>query len=363
MDAGAMDTGVMDTMDQTLPFELNAETLPAYLAARGLLPDPGKARARLLTGGVSNQAFWVDGPGGPCVVKQARPRLAVAMEWRADVNRVIREAEALDWLHARIGPPRIPRLLHLDRQAKVLVMEAIAPPAENYKTRLLRGEVEPALAEGFGALLAEIHNATADQATRARFEDATYFDQLRLSPYYGTVAERHPLLAGRLALLRRECLEARTCLVHGDYSPKNILVREGTLVLLDYEVAHWGNPSFDLGFALTHYLCKALHLPALGAAFVEAARLFWRSYQALCRLPPPSRANAGHHLAAIMLARMDGKSPLEYFTDEGRRDTVRRIARAALLAERAGIDGLIAAVAAAAAAAGASPCLRAEPRP
>jgi 5-methylthioribose kinase len=224
------------------------------------------------------------------------------------------------------------------------VMEAIAPPAENYKTLLLRGEVQPALAEAFGHLLAEIHNATADEATRARFDDATFFDQLRLSPYYGTVAERHPDLAPRLAALRSECLEQRYCLVHGDYSPKNILVRDGGLVLLDYEVAHWGNPSFDLGFALTHYCAKALHLPAHGPAFIAAARRFWAVYQGAVRLPAASRAHAGHHLAAVLLARMDGKSPLEYFTDEARRALVRRLTRHALLAPETTLDAVIAAV-------------------
>ena len=337
----------MPAMDQTLPLTLDETNLPAWLAAQGLVPAGVEVRVRVLSGGVSNQAFWVDGPQGPCVVKQARPRLAVQMEWRADVNRIVREAEALEWLHERIGPPRIPRLLHLDRAAKVLVMEAIQPPAENYKTVLLRGEVEGALAGQFGALLAEIHNATADAATHKRFDDATFFDQLRLSPYYGTVAERHPDLAPRLAELRTECLEARYCLVHGDYSPKNILVRAGGLVLLDYEVAHWGNPSFDLGFALTHYCAKALHLPRHGAAFIDAARRFWGRYQADVTLPPASRAHAGHHLAAVLLARMDGKSPLEYFTDEAKRDTVRGLTRRALLAEGTSIDAVIAAVEAA----------------
>jgi len=346
-----------DAMDQTLSQELDVGNLSAYLAAQGLVSSPAGVRVRLLTGGVSNQAFWVEGvaePGGALVVKQARARLAVQMEWRADVNRIVREAEALQWLHARIGPPRIPRLLHLDRQAKVLAMEAILPPAENYKTILLRGEIDPALPEQFGCLLAELHNATADAATRERFADARFFDQLRLSPYYGTVAERHRELAPRLAELRAECLEACFCLVHGDYSPKNILVRpphgsgksEARLVLLDYEVAHWGNPSFDLGFALTHYCAKALHLPRHGTAFIAAARSFWAAYQVGVRLSPASRARAGHHLAAILLARMDGKSPLEYFTEEPKRERVRRLTRAALQADATTIDAVIAAVAA-----------------
>ena len=45
-----------------------------------------------------------------------------------------------------------------------------------------------------------------------------------------------------------------------------------------------------------------------------------------------------------MLARMDGKSPLEYFADEGLREVVRTLARAALLREDTTIATVIAAV-------------------
>lgn len=331
-------------MDQHLPIVLNEENLPAWMARQGWLADTAGVRVRVMTGGVSNQAFWVEGPHGVCVVKQARPRLAVATEWRADVGRIVREAEAMQWLGERIGDPRIPHLLHLHREAKVLAMEAVLPPAENYKEILLRGEVDLAQASQFGALLAEIHSETADPETREAFGDATYFDQLRLAPYYGTVAERHPDVAGQMESLRAECLEERFCLVHGDYSPKNVLVRAGGLVLLDYEVAHWGNPCFDIGFALTHYLCKAIHMPGIGRAFAAAALMFWEVYRSRVDLPKKSRARAGTHLAGIMLARMDGKSPLEYFTGEGRRDRVRSIAKAALLERKTTVDSVIDAV-------------------
>jgi len=331
-------------MDQHLPMVLDEANLASYLATRGLLQTGETVVVRELSGGVSNRAFWVEGPRGALVVKQARARLAVKMEWRADVRRVVREAEAMQWLHERLGPPRIPRMVHLDREAKALVMEAVPPPAENYKTRLLAGWVEMDRARDFGLLLAEIHTLTATRETRDQFQDATFFDQLRLSPYLDTTGERHPDLAPRLAELRRECLEQRYCLVHGDYSPKNVLVRPTGLVLLDYEVAHWGNPSFDLGFALTHYLCKSMHLPEQGGAFIDAARFFWRAYQDRVRLTPASRANAGYHLAAIMLARMDGKSPLEYFNDERRKAVVRRLTRTALSVSGTTVDHMIDAI-------------------
>jgi len=345
--------------------ELTPETVPAWLAAHGLAADPGAVRARELPLGVSNRTFWVDRPEGPVVVKQARARLAVAMEWLADVRRIVREAEAMAWLHARIGPPAIPRMLALDRTEMVLAMEAILPPAENYKTLLLAGNVDLGLAEQWGALLARIHSVTQDAATREAFGDATFFDQLRMSPYYDTVAARHPALAARVAELRAECMQRPYCLVHGDYSAKNMLVRPaapgtvasgnrasgddpaagGTLILLDYEVAHFGNPSFDLAFALTDYLMKALHLPRHAPALLEAARRFWSIYQQRVTVPPESRAQAGAHLAAVMLARVDGKSPFEYFTDARRQEQVRALTGTVLRNRMGSVDAVIAAVA------------------
>ncbi len=323
------------------PPALTAATLPAYLARHGLAAQPEQVRARELTGGVSNRAWWVDRPEGPVVVKQARAQLAVSMEWRADVRRIIREAEAMAWLHERLGPPAIPRMILLDRDALALVMEAIPPPAANYKQLLLAGQADPALAEQLAEMLARIHNLTQDDATRRRFGDARFFDQLRMSPYYDTVAARHPPLAPALARLRRDCLESTWCLVHGDFSAKNLLLREGRLVLLDYEVAHFGNPSFDVGFLLNDYVMKALHLPRFAAALLECARRFWSVYRARVQVPAAALRWAGPHLAALMLARVDGKSPFEYFTDPAKQNVVRELARAALLAGDTSIEGVL----------------------
>ena len=321
---------------------LRLESLAAYLAEQGLVSDPATVKIKQLTGGVSNLALWVDWPGGAFVIKQALAQLAVEMEWHADVRRIIREAEAMEWLRERVGPPAIPALLHLDRQRMVLVMEAVMPPAEEYKSLLLNGDVSQELAKAFGRLLARIHSATTDDASRERFADTAMFEQLRLSPYLDAAAARNPDLADRLMSLREACLEDTHCLVHGDYSPKNVLVREGELILLDYEVAHFGNPAFDLGFALTHYLCKALHVPGRGQDLIAAARAFWAAYGERTTLPEGARA--GLHLGAVMLSRMDGKSPLEYFTDPARQETVRHIARTALLENWVEIDNLIDAV-------------------
>lgn len=291
---------------------LTAETLPAFLIARGHLPQGSIVRVRGLSGGVSNHVFWVDTPQGAWVVKQAREKLAVDQDWHADVQRVAREAEALRWWHKRLGSEAVPALLWLERDFCALGMSAIGGDAENYKQRLLAGRCNAQEAERFGTLLAALHACTTDEATHIRFANTSYFQQLRLDPYYATAAQRHPDLAPRFHTLRQDCLLHCACLVHGDYSPKNALVRDGQLFLLDYEAAHWGNPSFDLAFALTHFLAKALHLPAARPQLLRCAEAFWQGYTHANPLPQAFYQYLGWHLGAMLLARVDGKSPLEY---------------------------------------------------
>ena len=111
----------------------------------------------------------------------------------------------------------------------------------------------------------------------------------------------------------------RETLVHGDYSPKNVLVRDGKLVLLDHEVIHFGDPAFDLGFSLTHFLSKAHHLAGKRAAFAEVARFHWSTYrEEVGDLPwtEDLEERAARHTLGCLLARVAGRSPLEYL-DEG----------------------------------------------
>jgi aminoglycoside phosphotransferase (APT) family kinase protein len=110
-------------------------------------------------------------------------------------------------------------------------------------------------------------------------------------------------------------------LVHGDFSPKNVLVYGGRLVLLDHEVAHFGDPAFDLGFSLTHLLSKAHHLVATRDAFGRAALDYWRVYSATIGDLPwrgDLEPRAVRHTLACLLARVAGRSPLEYLDAEER---------------------------------------------
>jgi 5-methylthioribose kinase len=142
-------------------------------------------------------------------------------------------------------------------------MNCAPDPATTWKALLMAGTIDVRIAERAGTLLGQIHARSASKSELLHaFEDCSYFDELRLDPYLRTTAERHPALSVPLATLLDELSSTHVCLVHGDYSPKNLLVLEnGSILLLDHEVAHWGNPAFDTAFALSHLCLKALKFP------------------------------------------------------------------------------------------------------
>jgi aminoglycoside phosphotransferase (APT) family kinase protein len=309
--------GGMD--DLSIDIEL-PEALLAYLRARGILAPEDRPVVRPLVGGVSNRTILVEIPEhAPFVVKQALCRLRVAVEWRADPERIHREARALEYLSQLIPPGSVPQLLFEDRRQHVIGMSAVPEPHRNWKDHLLEGQIGLDRVRQFALLLGAIHSKSSEDSSLAsgEFADRSFFDALRLEPYYRYSAQQVPAAKAFLGRLVEETLATRIALVHGDYSPKNILIYLDRLVLLDHEVAHFGDPAFDLGFSLTHLLSKALHLPSCRHEFLEAARHYVRTYLE-CLDAMEWRGSleprAVRHTLGCMLARVTGRSPLEYLT-------------------------------------------------
>ena len=302
---------------------LDIEDSPAligWLRAHGHLAPGETPRCTNLHGGVSNRTVLVERPSGEAwVLKQALEKLRVAADWHSDPRRIHREALGLRRL-AHLAPPgTITPLLFEDHEQHLLAMQAVSQPHENWKTVLLAREPDPGHVRQFAELLGTIHCRSADEreSIAGEFDDRSFFESLRIEPYYRHTAAQHPSARAFFDELIAESLATRTALVHGDYSPKNILVHRGQLVLLDHEVIHFGDPAFDVGFSLTHLLSKARHRPGLRGAFFEAARLHWRTYVASAgRLSakPGFAARAARHTLGCLLARVDGRSPLEYLT-------------------------------------------------
>lgn len=291
--------------------------LIAYLREAGLIAGDERPAIDVLSGGVSNRTVRVERPGGEAwVIKQALAKLRVQVDWFSSPERVHREALGLRWLTELAPAGSLPGFVHEDHEQHLLIMQAVPQPHANWKQILLAGDVQPGHVEQFGRLLGAIHAhafARRDELAAA-FADTSFFESLRLEPYYAYTAGQVPEAAAFLHDLIAETRRQRFTLVHGDYSPKNVLVHRDRLVLLDHEVIHWGDPAFDLGFSLTHLLSKAHHLPAHRPTFVAAAHQYWADYQpAIAGLDwPDLEQRAVRHTLACLLARVAGRSPLEY---------------------------------------------------
>jgi 5-methylthioribose kinase len=303
----------------------DAEDLLRYLRQTGRIERDETPVIRTLRGGVSNKTILLQRPDGSrWVLKQALPKLRVQVDWFSDPARIHVEANSLRYL-TRVTPPNsTPALLFEDMQHHLLAMEAVPEPHENWKEQLLSGTLDLDLVRQFGRLLATIHRKSHDlrHHLSSIFESRVFFETLRLEPYYEFSAERVPEAKPFLGALIEENRGQCVTLVHGDYSPKNILVHEGHLVLLDHEVVHFGDPAFDLGFSLTHLLSKALHLEAHRPLFLAAALQYWETYVTEIDSAPwfaGVESRATKNTAACLLARTAGRSPLEYLSDWERR--------------------------------------------
>lgn len=309
--------------------------LAAFLRAQGLATTREPMRCTALAGGVSSDIWRIDLPRRSVCVKRALPKLRVGADWFAPVSRNRYEWEWLQ-LAAAIAPAAVPRPLAHDEALGLFAMEFLPPQRYPlWKRQLLDGQVDAGTAAQVGRLLAAIQNATAGRADVARtFDCEPNFHALRLEPYLLATAGRHPDLAPVLEGLARRTGAARIALVHGDVSPKNILVGPQGPVLLDAECAWYGDPAFDIAFCLNHLLLKAVLLPQRGDAFMAAFDAMAAAYFEAVAFEAHAglERRAAALLPALALARIDGKSPVEYLVDlPARQALVRREARALLL--------------------------------
>ena len=302
----------------------NASDLLRYLRESERIGKEEAPTFRTLRGGVSNKTVLLQRSNGArWVLKQALPKLRVQADWFSDPARIRVEANALRYLPLVTPINTIPKLLFEDSEQHLLAMEAVPDPHENWKEQLLSGRIDEGLVRQFGRLLASIHRRSYEQRQEmfTTFANRGFFETLRLEPYYQFTAGRVPEAAGFLHSVVEENRTHCVTLVHGDYSPKNILVYEDRLILLDHEVVHAGDPAFDLGFSLTHLLSKGHHLEAHRSAFLDGAVEYWQTYQAETGATAwfsGLESRAVRNTIACLLARTSGRSPLEYLTDDER---------------------------------------------
>ncbi len=297
------------------------------LLSRHRLSDSGRVRVTPLTGGVSSHVVRVDDGARCLVVKRALPELTVGDGWYADVARAGTEARFAQVLDELV-PGACPRVLAIDEQTHTFVMECAPEGSRTWKHDLLAEAVDQHVAAQVGALFGDLHARSSTHLDAAEtFADTTHFTTLRLDPYLREVQRRHPDLTEPVQATIDLLTRSGRCLVHGDASPKNLLVTpSGDVLAIDHEVGHWGHPAFDAAFLANHLCLKAFARPESAVRLGDTVTVLLSTYAEHSGAVGASEHETATVLPALMLARVDGRSPVEYL-DSRQRAAVRDLAR------------------------------------
>lgn len=357
--------------------ELSEQTALEYLRHRGSVSPEGEVLVQSLSGGVANVVLKIMDMNagepvgtdmrtagqikrgvpdkrmrsGACfVIKQPLGEFRTSAKWPVDRDRLWVERDALVMLGEILPADSLPTVLWSDLENYVLAISVAPVGAVNWKKQLLAGQVDRRAAEAAAEILVMLHASTMNEAKWAqRFGEPRGFIQQRIDPYLRFVAEKNKSVALALQEIERELLGHPKCLIHGDFSPKNMLWRapaEGQsahLFVLDFEVVFYGNPAFDVTTLLNHLLLKAFYLKKRWRAAMIAADYFWQTYRETAPkvMAAEISESGGRILAALLLARMDGKSPVEYITEEDQKNVIRRCATELLLQGDHSMDAAI----------------------
>jgi len=317
--------------------ELGPDNVVEYLHASGRLDPAVAATAHTLAWGVSNAVLRIQPTkGDDFVLKQSRGKLRTEADWFSRLDRIFRECELMQTLAPLLPTGTVPEVLFEDRDNYLFAMEAVQADHTVWKADLLAGRADTQIAARMGTILAAIHRETAGNAVlRDQWGDTEVFVQLRVDPFYRRIAQVHPDLRKPVESMIATMFDNPLCVVHADFSPKNILLTTRGPVLVDFETGHFGDPAFDLGFFLSHLLLKTVLFASRRSEYLALVKEFLKRYFAELRVPDrsspmSSSALAGRtipHLAACMLSRIDGTSRIDYLREERQQKLVRHFCR------------------------------------
>ncbi|MCL2619156.1 MAG: phosphotransferase [Defluviitaleaceae bacterium] len=277
-------------------------------------------------GGVSGTVAFVRVNGRDMIVKQALAKLKVAEEWLCDPNRMQIEMKSNEVYHRHV-PENVPEVYFYDHDNYIFGREAAPEHAVMWKSNLMEGRLDFVVAEKVMRSLVTVHNECSKDAEVAEFfADKTIFHDLRISPYLKFILNKHPQLTEYSQPIIDELMNSAITLVHGDYSPKNVMQDERKVYLLDFEVAHYGHPSFDLAFLSNHLILKSVHKREFGAAYLSMLDHVLNLYFGEMTFMDKQAMEASYLklLPLLMIARVDGKSPVEYLVGNAQKQQLVR---------------------------------------
>ena len=322
---------------------IDEENVAGYLVSKGFAGREQDVQVTRLGGkwgtmGVSSTLLKVELPDASYVLKQPMPNLAVKDDWPADPDRIFMEERCIETLSEMFGRDMVPQVVFVDRDNYIGMFTYIPPDWVLWKRHLLDGKVDHRIAVKVGEILAHIHNEThMDPKMAARFAENRIFLQLRVDPYYNTIARRVPEVRDLVLAEVERVLSTKIVLVHGDYSPKNVLVNGTDIVLLDHEIAHWGEPTPDFSFCLSHLSLKFIHMSMEATKvryeYLDTIKKFSGAYADNITFWDRDQLNkvAVRGLGCFILARIDGKSPVEYISRDDTWNVGRRISKRLIL--------------------------------
>ena len=279
-----------------------------------------------LTGGVSSDIFLLDDGERKIVIKRALAKLRVKDDWVVPTSRNRVEQDYIRYV-SKILPECMPKMIASDDKLELFAMEYLDAHYINWKSELLRGVFKIEIAQRAAEILAKIHRHSRDDKEAASiFQTTTNFYEARIDPYLITAGDRNSDLRLSFHDEAKRLKGWREALVHGDYSPKNMMVSEDRFVLIDQEVAWYGDPAFDLAFLLNHlYLKSLLWKNRYSECLLLCLEIVKRYFTILGEGSEDEIASrTGRLLLMLMLARIDGKSPVEYIVEKkGEKNFVR----------------------------------------
>ena len=292
----------------------DGDDLVRDLTTRVDLPLGPILRVEQLTGGVSSIVLRVCDGESSVIIKQARSELDVADSWSADPKRSHVEAEALRLMDV-IVPGFVPRVVMEDEDLHVIVLEAAPDDWRNYKSLLIDGVASPYPSRHIGELLAAWHSSTASwDRIPEIFQRSDALMELRVEPFFLSVARKQPEFS-EVALRAGSFLTSGgCCLVHGDATPKNVLVSpdESKFWLLDAEVLHFGRPELDVAMWSAHLLIKGHRKEGSTKTAAVALSEFASAYRASDAMHLLIDDELRVLVAAVIYARVFGTSRVDY---------------------------------------------------